>query len=158
MWDQPAFVHRDAQIESLKKEVETLRAEMEKIKLEVKPGWGGRMGWGLVLFAVETLKGCGRSGVLASSVVFWDLSQCQDVIPAGVGACETCPLLSLCYQQGQSDCRGRGESFPAHPPGWLGCSAQIAAPGWGCWGGQGRAPMPRDPHRHSVTSPSSRPR
>lgn len=44
-WDQPAFVHRDAQIESLKKEVETLRAEMEKIKLEVKPGWGGRIGW-----------------------------------------------------------------------------------------------------------------
>lgn len=37
-WDQPALVPRDAQIESLKKEVETLRAEMEKIKLEVKPG------------------------------------------------------------------------------------------------------------------------
>lgn len=33
-------VHRDAQIESLKKELETLRAEMEKIKLEVKPDWG----------------------------------------------------------------------------------------------------------------------
>lgn len=79
-WDQPAFAHRDAQIESLKKEVETLRAEMEKIKLEVKPGWGAdEVGeWGGVwCCVVRTLKGCSRSGVLASSVVFWGLSQCR---------------------------------------------------------------------------------
>lgn len=36
-WCQPA-VCRDAQIESLKREVDTLRAEMEKIKLEVRLG------------------------------------------------------------------------------------------------------------------------
>lgn len=52
-WDQPASFHRDAQIDSLKKEVDMLRAEMEKIKLEVKPGRGaasaGEGGWVLVL-------------------------------------------------------------------------------------------------------------
>lgn len=36
VWCQPA-VCRDAQIESLTREVDTLRAEMEKIKLEVRP-------------------------------------------------------------------------------------------------------------------------
>jgi len=48
-WDQPASLRRDAQIESLKKEVDMLRAEMEKIKLEVKPGQCRRAGWVLVL-------------------------------------------------------------------------------------------------------------
>ncbi|NWI66810.1 HIP1R protein, partial [Todus mexicanus] len=33
---RPAFPHRDAQIESLKREVDVLRAEMEKIKLEAQ--------------------------------------------------------------------------------------------------------------------------
>lgn len=99
MCDQPAFLHRDAQIENLKKEVDVLRAEMEKIKLEVKPSRGaadvGERGvfW---CCSVETLTGCSRSGVLAPSTVFWGLSQCQDLTPDrdGVEACETCPLLS----------------------------------------------------------------
>lgn len=49
VWDQPACLCRDAQIESLKKEVDMLRAEMEKIKLEVKSGRGaaGVGEWGV---------------------------------------------------------------------------------------------------------------
>ncbi|NXY50473.1 HIP1R protein, partial [Ceuthmochares aereus] len=62
---QPASLCRDAQIESLKKEVDMLRAEMEKIKLEVRPGQeaagvGKREGFWCC--SMENLKGCSRSG------------------------------------------------------------------------------------------------
>lgn len=66
------FPCRDAQIESLKKEVDVLRAEMEKIKLEVKPCWeaasaGERGAFGCC--SIETPMGCSRRRVLAPSAV-----------------------------------------------------------------------------------------
>lgn len=99
VWGQPASLYRDAQIESLKKEVEMLRAEMEKIKLEVKPGRGaadvGERGvfWCCSMAAPV---GCSRSEVLAPSAVFWRLSPCQNLTPDadGEGTHETCPSAS----------------------------------------------------------------
>lgn len=107
------------------------------------------MGWGLVL-CCENPEGMQQEWGLGIQCCVLGPLPVQDVIPDGVEARETSPLLSRCYQ---SDCRGKGESFPVHPTAAL---PKLQRGTWSRDAGEGRAvpQLPGDPTGTALHHPA----